>query len=59
MLHRAASVTFTRDNDVLDVFAGVVGDADVHFDGLTVVVNLETVRQARTLEWSCRRRLWR
>lgn len=33
---------FTRDDDVLDGFVGVVCDADVHFDGLTMVVYLET-----------------
>lgn len=35
----------TGADDVLDVFVGVVFDADVHFDGLTVVVNLEKVRE--------------
>lgn len=38
------SVMFTRDDDVLDVFVGVVCDVDVHFDGLTVVVHLETMQ---------------
>lgn len=32
----------TRDNNVLDVFAGVVCDADMDFDGLPMVVNLKT-----------------
>lgn len=35
----------TGEDDVLDVFVGVVFDVDVHFDGLTVVVNLEKVRE--------------
>lgn len=39
---RSTKTSVTRDDDVLDVFAGVVGDADVHFDGLPVIVNLET-----------------
>lgn len=53
--HRAARVTFTRNDDVLDVFAGVVGDADVHFNGLAVVVNLETISvQTSSLERSWR-----
>lgn len=34
-------MVFTRDDDVLDVFAGAVCDADVHLDGLTVVVHLQ------------------
>lgn len=38
---------FTRDDDVLDVFVGVVCDADVHFDGLTMVVHLETAATDR------------
>lgn len=38
---RALSIMFTRDDDVLDVFAGAVCDVDVHFDGLTMVVNLK------------------
>lgn len=33
---------FTREDDVLDVLAGVVCDANVNFDGLTMIVNLET-----------------
>lgn len=39
---RAVSIMFTRDDDVLDVFVGVVCDVDVHFDGLAVVINLDT-----------------
>lgn len=35
----------TGEDDVLDVFVGVVFDIDVHFDGLAVVVNLEKVRE--------------
>lgn len=35
----------TGEDDVLDVFVGVVFDVDVHFDGLTVVVNLEKVKE--------------
>lgn len=38
---------FTRDNDVLDVFAGVVCDANVDFDGFTMVVNLKTGSRVR------------
>lgn len=36
---------FTRDDDVLDGFAGMVGHDDVHFDAITVVVDLETRHQ--------------
>lgn len=35
---------FTREDDVLDVLVGVVCDADVHFDGLTMIVHLQTPR---------------
>lgn len=41
------SIMFTRDDDVLDVFAGVVGDAEVHLDGLTMVVKLEAAPRVR------------
>ncbi len=41
---------FTRDDDVLDVFVGAVCDVDVHFDGLTMVVHLETAPTVRESE---------
>lgn len=34
--------TFTGDDDVLDVFTGVVRNVDVHFDDLAVIIELET-----------------
>lgn len=39
----------TRDDDILDSFAGAVGDVDVHFDELAVVEHLEGRRRSEKL----------
>lgn len=40
-INELLSVAFTGEDDVLDVLAGVVCDANGNFDGLTVIVNLK------------------
>ena len=43
----------TRDDDVLDVFVGVVGHAHVHIDGFAVVEGLQEREGVRGQAWGC------